>query len=137
MNSDELTAIRQRAEKATPGEWYTVGLPWNHEPFTWVIAGSEDPHQGKPVCDCIYIDSWEGDAEAPDYSQSCIDMDFIAHARTDIPKLLDYIELLEKAITNLNKFAYKVDEDALQISPDEYKQAWMRAAAYELEKENK
>lgn len=31
--------------------WFPVGAPWGDG--TWVNAGSEDPHGGTPVCDCM------------------------------------------------------------------------------------
>lgn len=43
---------REELEKAaTPGPWSVVGHPWN-ELEDYVIAGHDDPHVGKFVCDC-------------------------------------------------------------------------------------
>lgn len=55
--------LRERAEGATPGPWYRVGPPWNrHEPF--IVAGAEDPHVGRFVCDLD--DPVELDDDAPE-----------------------------------------------------------------------
>lgn len=86
----DLAAIRARAEKATPG-------PWNHG------GSASDATNG-------YTDEWVwegtghpiGDPDAPDTricSASAADASFIAHARTDIPALLEEVERLQDEIT--------------------------------------
>jgi hypothetical protein len=68
MTDEELTAIRERAEKATPGPWYSY---YASRPY--VMAGHT------PVADV------ETDADA----------DFIVHARTDVPVLAAEVERLK------------------------------------------
>jgi len=54
-----LDKICEAREKATEGEWYKVGLPWNsHSPY--IIAGHHDPHVGKAIIDVIEQDAYEG-----------------------------------------------------------------------------
>jgi hypothetical protein len=87
LTNEELAAIRKRAEKATPGPWVNMGVsvatahPEYQEVSRWYNGTSND------VCslnDGEYIVS--GNAEA--------DADFIAHARTNIPKLIAEVERL-------------------------------------------
>lgn len=66
-----IAAIKQRAEKATPAPWWT------------------GPHY---VCD---VESYHGGtirSRALYSQQAAADAEFIAHARTDIPALLAYID---------------------------------------------
>ena len=88
MNPEELAAIRERADKATPGPWkvYTkskgrlverlIGTSWEHpqirgpRPIVTLQIGKEDV--------TVYI--------------SEDDSTFIAHAREDVPRLLDALE---------------------------------------------
>jgi hypothetical protein len=105
----ELDAIRERAGKATPGPWFTVDSVWLPRRMgTYVIAGHHDPHVGKAVLDCVDIDEWVG--PGPDYSQSDADMEFAAHARQDIPRLLAALEAVTRerdAMVALIKAAVK------------------------------
>jgi hypothetical protein len=86
MKRDELDTIRERADAATQGatpEWYM-----------------DEDYKGTVRC------AWSGDLIA-----QCIpteaDAEFIAHAREDIPKLLEEIERLradkERLIAELKK----------------------------------
>jgi DTW domain-containing protein YfiP len=62
LTPDELDAIRERAEYATPGPWSDVG---------------EECAKGPSACLC--------------------DLHFIAHARTDVPALLEHIAVLKES----------------------------------------
>jgi hypothetical protein len=83
-----LEAIRERCEKATPGQWKVdVGACLTdpgEEPHDWYFPRGPFQKNRK---------DWQ---EARDYA--VIDSTFIAHARTDIPNLLSYIEKLEKVL---------------------------------------
>ncbi len=115
ISEERLQEIRERCQSATQGPWYTVESPWRasyynketglNEPIgTYVVAGSPDPHVGTPILDSIEIDEWEvpedGSYCGPDYSQSDADLNFAAHARTDIPDLLAEVERLKQQITS-------------------------------------
>lgn len=81
-----IEEIRERCEKATAGPWMQ-----------------------KELADCSEIydaNSW-GKALRPLalVGSSTIDAEFIAHAREDIPALLDHIEALHSELTKRRKLA--------------------------------
>lgn len=92
----DLEAIKNRAEKATPGPWEPCyanngnckcGLIWS-VPFDTVVCANpcrDDLH--------IYFDG----------EQQKNNAEFIAHARTDIPSLLLYICVLKKELEETKK----------------------------------
>ncbi|MCR8982286.1 ead/Ea22-like family protein [Brevibacillus laterosporus] len=84
MTREEIGAIRERAEKATPG-------PWRRE-FSYGITIASDKY--------IVLDDEVGVIRYPD-------AEFIAHAREDIPKLLTEIERLQ---TNWQRLEEYVDD---------------------------
>lgn len=81
----DLTAIRARAEAATPGPW-----------TTWVDGHNN--HSG--VC------TDDGEVGISDDVEGA-DAEFIAHARTDVPALLD---ALEAAQSRIDKAKAAIDE---------------------------
>ncbi|GEP11698.1 hypothetical protein [Methylobacterium gnaphalii] len=46
--SGDLEELKRLSEAATKGTFYTVDQPWGHG--DWIVAGSPDPHAGKPIC---------------------------------------------------------------------------------------
>lgn len=81
LTTQEIEAIRERAEKATEGPWY-YALNINEQ------TGEPDvlPHVISDTQEVISENMYDENAE------------FIAHAREDIPKLLAEVERLETAI---------------------------------------
>ena len=79
MTDEELQAIKDRCEDATPGPWWSIkirdGQDW-HEWFQW-------PYPPMRVGATIYT------------PQQIRDINFIAHAREDIPALIAEIERLQ------------------------------------------
>ena len=61
------------------------------ETTTWVIAGSDDPHVGIPVCQPFEVDDVTEEEEAAAFDQANSDMIFIAHAKEDIEWLLEQL----------------------------------------------
>jgi hypothetical protein len=89
LTPEEIAAIRERAEKATPGPWtWLYGL--RNKLFTPVALF----HDGKIVGRFV----WEHDAE------------FIAHAREDIPRLLDALEATYAEIERLQRKLNAMDD---------------------------
>jgi hypothetical protein len=92
LTQEQLEAIRQRAENATPGPW-----KWSGQ-----TEGGFIP-QGAYLGDTLILlgDHYENYKE---------DATFIAHARTDIPALLDHIAELEAELAYLNGVAESLSE---------------------------
>jgi hypothetical protein len=111
----DLKAIRERAEKATPG-------PWRAECRS---VGNEENDPAWPPDDFL---QFELHGPAPVMGRGDFvgrDADFIAHARSDIPDLLEHIEGLEAHVALLKaslKQATKAEERtrALEEALGEY-----------------
>ena len=82
MTDAELTAIKERYEKATKGEWERAGSGVE------IHAGVH--HVGR---------TWYRDGES---RQGLDDADFIAHAHADVPRLVAEVEQLSETIWNKN-----------------------------------
>lgn len=80
-----LEEIRARAEKATPGPWEEA------YPNSRVI----EAHDGQVV-----VDSFNDGIGAGVIEQ--VDADFIAHARTDVPKLVAALEAIDKLCVEID-----------------------------------
>lgn len=78
-----LAEIRTRAKKATGGQWTFVRTPHDERPTTY------------EVCDLVNDAYVVTDAELNDFEE---DGRFIAHARQDVPWLVDRVEKLEVAL---------------------------------------
>lgn len=110
MNDKRLAEIQHRCERASKGPWFTVDPPWRASRYdkqtglhwilpTYVVASNPDPHVGQPVCDSIAIDEWESKQQYDEIlAQSDADLDFIAHARTDLPDLLKCVANLQSKL---------------------------------------
>jgi hypothetical protein len=97
ISDKELLAIQRRVEAATPGEWQvandgvrkrgnSIRTAWNHPQL-------HGPH---PVVTlAVGIKSAKDPSAYMAVSMSPEDAEFIAHARTDVPKLLAEINRLK------------------------------------------
>jgi hypothetical protein len=85
MTPEELAAIRQRCEKATPGPW-CVGKGV----YSDLIDTVGDPHRG--------LIASVDDEDCDVHREAAHNRRFIAHARTDIPALLDEVGILRGAL---------------------------------------
>jgi hypothetical protein len=93
MTDEELAAIRERADAATPG-------PWNvFRGVIWGRAGSSGPYQ-LSIAKNANSSSVIEDTGAADRRDRRIEADlgFIAHAREDIPALLAEIDQLHAEV---------------------------------------
>ena len=83
MSPEELAAIKERCAQATPGPWTS---PWDEaEPDETAAFRAADGEEvvSRAEYDCVgYLTVLEPDAR------------FIAHARTDVPALVDEVERL-------------------------------------------
>lgn len=104
MNRKERETIQKRSEAATPGEWeYTAGesesfISYFTEPgngmvreMPFITVGVEKVEETGADEPFYYVEISEEDAE------------FIAHARKDIPALLDALDEAEKEIKEWSK----------------------------------
>lgn len=90
MNKEELDVIRARCEAATPGKWaYFVNKYNDH-----IISVHPAEYQMRTDLTC------RNEKEIA-YSTYTADLEFIAHARQDIPALIEAVEILEKAMKGL------------------------------------
>jgi hypothetical protein len=87
MTDEELTAIRERADAATPGPWQ---------------QGSTSMYSGRKL---VHQDATARKVNPLGWQRACIcrearptDATFIVHARTDIPALLTEVERLRGAL---------------------------------------
>jgi hypothetical protein len=80
LEDEELEAIRQRFEKATPGPWRSFVEGRDHTSGSSFIKTGNDGRRGNDI-------ELSGATVA--------DQDFIAHARQDIPLLLAEIARLK------------------------------------------
>lgn len=107
---DRLAAIRVRAEAATDGPWLQLP-PWKTVPTTRsaIISPNGD------IADRIET---EEDAE------------FVAHAREDVPYLLDEVERLREYI---DRMPYPSDMDELRADRDRLAAAVERVRALDAD----
>ncbi len=89
MNSEPLSEtylneVRERCAAATPGPWVSI------------VEGRDQPLGGASFIMRGKKEAWEEDLYLD--GGTIADQDFIAHARQDIPLLLDEIERLRKLL---------------------------------------
>lgn len=83
LTDEQVRAIRERAEAATPGPW-TASFRASFDDY-WIV---EPPAWCTELLSVCVVG-------APQSPNVLVDSVFIAHARTDIPKLLAHINALE------------------------------------------
>jgi hypothetical protein len=88
MTNEELAAIKARAEAATPGPWTAAEDPTDGG--LWVMGK-------RPVRICDV----ESNTRSSDRLLEVGDVEFIAHARSDIPALLAEVERLRKVLADV------------------------------------
>jgi hypothetical protein len=135
MTPEELAAIRQRCEKATAGPWLIGGPYPGASVCVQVDSGSGWPHPEPPVWDCIATLDDRREGEPNPLAQS--DADFIAHARTDIPALLDEIDGLKIAMDVYNRALRIMSRETLDQrgNPDTIMKNFIRDAREEIDRE--
>lgn len=101
LSTTELDAIRARADAATPGPWSARNRSSD---------GIEDAFLG------FEIDG-PPDATRGQFARRA-DAEFMAHARTDIPALLEHIEAQTREIAALKELRKRVDEAEIALLSD-------------------
>ena len=85
MTNEELQAIRDRAQAATPGAWEPGHADYMRvEVYQAADAPKVNPLRWQRACICREAREW--------------DAGFIAHARTDIAALLDEVDRLREIL---------------------------------------
>ncbi|MEG0470753.1 MAG: hypothetical protein RR588_00305 [Solibacillus sp.] len=85
MNAEQLQAIKERVEKATPG-------PWAFD------KGKKERMDRRPAVIEVFVqeeNEWFISGDISDLK----DAEFIAHAREDVPALIAEVERLKKALS--------------------------------------
>ena len=93
MDQTRLDAIRARCEAATPGPWVTKQPEDNFNGFSLAHLIAMTP---------LWRKEWDAVwAVPPGGASPSADRDFIAHARTDVPDMLDEIAALREKVAML------------------------------------
>jgi hypothetical protein len=106
LSAEELQAIRERADKATAGPW-SVGDFYLDDCHTFGAWAVETENHIPPVVEC---------QEYPPYFVGGFNAEFIAHARSDVPRLLALVEMYRNLTEGLinGTISPKEARDALQ-----------------------
>lgn len=89
MNSDDLTAIRKRADAATPGPWEAGDV--------WVFTDPVYPDD-KRLSNVLGMPFADDERNAREHQRGLTNAEFMAHAREDVPALLARLAAAEKVI---------------------------------------
>ena len=108
MRPEQLAAIRERAHNATKGPW-EADLPqvWGPNGESVAFVTTHDPGEG---------------SGQPEWEANTV---FIAHAREDVPALLDLVETLASRLTAVRELLDGTlgEDDECTISRDELRAA--------------
>ncbi len=97
----QLAEIHERCKKATGGEWFWTGNSAIQSPIDGPEGMSVSCDDEPPMVEiCSVVDGVVHKGDAIFYEDSKANGDFIAHARQDVPKLLDTIAELEEQLEN-------------------------------------
>ena len=99
MNGAQIAEIRARCEAATPGPWIVSN--GRDKVCAKNVPAYADKTARVVVADCMKENN--GRRFEEDYAMAQRDAEFIAHARQDIPALLDEVERLTEENKRLNR----------------------------------
>lgn len=111
LTKEELDAIRERDKKATPGPWTTDDdeVMLAYEPDhkrTYMLFNP--PQANRFVC-CLDDGEYH---EYEDRTEARANGEFIAHAREDIPRLLDHIDAITDALRGAREALDRIQQAA-------------------------
>ena len=103
LTEEQLKAIEERAAKATPGPWFldVDGWPYRGGKYDGIVP--------------YWDDQREPPGEGNPYSPSSISFDtleFVAHAREDVPALLEEVKRLQEALVEERAWANEFEGQA-------------------------
>lgn len=93
LTPEELQAIAERCSGATPGPWT---VEEDSRPSIMAPAGTGGYMDGGHLATFMAMTKY--DAAWGNKSSNSADADFIAHARTDVPRLLELIQWLIRSL---------------------------------------
>ena len=125
----DLEAIRERADKATPGPWQWVekgvGEEWTHHGPD-LESATATVKIDRYVMPVAVLRSWGHDADGLEVLES--DQEFIAHAREDIPALIAEVERLRGLLAIAAKsYANTISSEWHDMTPEEAMAEWEQA----------
>src|SRR5690242_14542216 len=95
MSGEELEEIKARADAASIGPWEV----WDG--CSWRRIGGGDPRNRRPIIEpCVSRSDGHPDLTGPNLED---DLDFIVHAREDIPRLLSHIASLSTRTSGMTE----------------------------------
>lgn len=100
LTDDQLAEIRKRADAATPGPWEW----WYDDDGVWAVSLGQERQCAEIFGPHVYV-SLNGALQiylGAESRTGCMaegDEEFIAHARADVPALLDEIARLKAELT--------------------------------------
>lgn len=97
LTTEEIEAISKRTKNATEG-------PWKYNAQYGYLSPVTPQRQIAVICNEITRNT---------------DADFIAEARTDVPKLLAEVQRLRRALAEIDVMAVRYDADDRVIQPSE------------------
>lgn len=142
MTQEELEKIRKRSDAATPGPWVSedggydvcLGYKPRHIRIGWWSGDHEEDCNADNRRVCELSDGEYNSYKNKEEMQA--NAEFIAHAREDVPALLDEIERLKKVSRYLAERIAFLDEWKLGISLCKVKecaiQSWLDEANREV-----
>lgn len=142
MTQEELDNIRRRSDAATPGPWVSedggydvcLGYKPSHIRIGWWSGDNEEDCNADNRRVCELSDGEYNSYKNKEEMQA--NAEFIAHAREDVPALLDEIERLKKVSRYLAERIAFLDEWRLGISLYKVKegaiQSWIDEANREV-----
>ena len=105
----KLDEIKERANAATPGEWELAAFDSGHSKFE-MDASVITVDVGDTICDMAGL--WRAETNERYTDDGVKDGWFIAHARQDVPLLVETLEAILEINTGNNRELYGVDFEA-------------------------
>lgn len=119
MKQEQLQAIRERCEKATPGPWFVAEEGFGKKSCPTVYAAGKELR---------YIAFCDDKFNFEQMTDNLANAKFIAHAREDVPALLAEVERLQEALDKaeqrikhlekIKKHYYAILDEGAEIAGD-------------------
>lgn len=115
-----LRDVRSRAEKATKGPWVASGDSWGGDDYWTVVA----PDGAVVAMEPTEFSAYESGAFISTNGLEA-NRDFIAHARSDVPMLLDALDRANAALARVRSYLVALGHpDGKHPCPFDYPCPW-------------